>query len=44
MFSIFVDIKTNEIFDYYSTDTCGTENTGKGCLRKIMENNWEMNY
>ncbi len=51
LFAIAIDIKTNKLGDVYnakgdkySPDTCGTEIYGYGCLEKILENNWEMDY
>ncbi len=48
-FAIFVNKKTNELFDYYASSKCGKKDTvgahfGYGCFGKLLENNWEMNY
>lgn len=48
-FAIFVNNKTNELFDNFDSSKCGKKNTlgahlGYGCFAKLLENNWEMNY
>ena len=43
-FAIYVNKKTNEVYDRYSKDKCGKNEDGYGCFAKLLENNWEMNY
>jgi type II secretory pathway pseudopilin PulG len=44
LFRIFINASTNRVSDNYGSSICGTDNKGSGCLAKIIENNWEMNY
>jgi len=44
LFMLMIDKNDNELYDAYSSATCGTSQYGYGCLRKIMEDNWEMKY
>lgn len=43
-FAIFVNKKTNELYDKYTSSNCGKNEDGYGCFAKLLENNWEMNY
>jgi len=43
-FVMYIDKTTNEVYDINSSDKCGTDVYGSGCLSKIMEDNWEMKY
>ena len=42
--AIFVNKKTNELYDKYTSSNCGKNEDGYGCFAKLLENNWEMNY
>jgi len=44
LFSVRIDEKTNKLYDEESSDKCGTKSQGEGCLNKLLEDNWTMNY
>lgn len=43
-FAIYLNKKTNEIYDKDASSICGKSQYGEGCFGKLLENNWEMNY
>lgn len=54
LFTIYIDKKTNKLYDPNDAYSCGLKkegedtvtysNDGTGCLSRIMEDNWEMKY
>lgn len=43
-FILYIDLKTNKIYDGKAPEDCGTEYSGGGCFGRILKNNWEMDY
>jgi len=39
-----VDTQKNTVMSHSSTDECGNDNVGHGCLNKILKDNWVMKY
>lgn len=43
-FAIYLNKKTNKIYDEEPSSNCVKSQYGEGCFGKLLENNWEMNY
>jgi type II secretory pathway pseudopilin PulG len=43
-FMVYLDRKTNMIYDNDTSDKCGTDLYGTGCYAKLIENNWDVTY
>lgn len=43
-FVIYVNNNTNEIYDKYGAEICGTDRYGEGCLSRLIKDNWVMKY
>jgi type II secretory pathway pseudopilin PulG len=43
-FMVYLDRKTNMIYDGGTSDKCGTDQYGTGCYAKLIENNWDVTY
>lgn len=43
-FALFINKKTNKIYDEYEENNCGANVYGEGCFAKILKDNWTMEY